>query len=37
LRISPEALCGTCTRLVPLIALNSSAAMWYGVPAPEEA
>ena len=28
LRISPEALCGTCTRLVPLIALNSSAAMW---------
>src|SRR5215472_16257588 len=37
LRISPDALCGTCTRLVPLIALNSSAAMWYGVPAPEEA
>src|SRR5207247_11328873 len=27
LRISPDALCGTCTRSVPLMALNSSAAM----------
>jgi hypothetical protein len=27
LRMSPEALCGTCTMSVPLIALNSSPAM----------
>ena len=27
LRASPEALCGTCTMLVPLMALNSSPAM----------
>ena len=26
-RMSPEVLCGTCTMLVPVMALNSSAAM----------
>ena len=30
-------LCGTCTMFTPAMYLNSSPAMWYGVPGPEEA
>ena len=30
-------LYGTCTMSSPAIDLNSSPAMWYGVPGPEEA
>src|SRR5262249_28451395 len=37
LRASPEALWGTCTMSLCVIALNNSPAMWYGVPGPDDA
>jgi len=37
LRAPDEPRYGTCWMLVPLIDLNSSPAMWYGVPVPDEA
>ncbi len=29
--------CGMCTTKIPAMALNSSPAMWWGVPGPEDA